>query len=151
MTTLIVWVYMCQFTELTPPPTPQKNKTTKNKTTKNNKLLLLFAYYFRAHKVIVIEAKFNIFSTSLKGNGKSACIYISVRKNYHTGTDSDSPYACTKYHPGLCFPLMHFVMSNDYARGQRRSWSDCADAQADLGLHCPNMPEKKFLHGAAHI
>ena len=27
---------------------------------------------------------------------------------------------------------------------QWRPWSDCADAQADLGLRCPYMPEERF-------
>ena len=26
-----------------------------------------------------------------------------------------------------------------------------ADAQADLGLHCPHMPEDTFSHGAANL
>ena len=30
---------------------------------------------------------------------------------------------------------------NDSGGGQRRPWSDCADAQADLGLCCQYMPE----------
>ena len=47
-------------------------------------------------------------------------------------------------------PLLsaHFVVSNDSGSRQRKSWSDCADAQADLGLRCPHMPEDAFLHGA---
>ena len=35
--------------------------------------------------------------------------------------------------------------------GQQRPWSDCADAQADLGLRCPHMPEYTFSHDEAHI
>ena len=31
-----------------------------------------------------------------------------------------------------------------HSSGQRRSWSNCADAQADLGLRCPHMPEEHF-------
>ena len=31
----------------------------------------------------------------------------------------------------------HFVVSNDSVCGQQRPWSDCADAQSDLGLSCP--------------
>ena len=29
--------------------------------------------------------------------------------------------------------------------------SDCADAQADLVLHCPHMAKCPFSHGAVHI
>ena len=60
-----------------------------------------------------------------------------------------SSCACAKYHPGLCYPFIHFVISKDSVNGQWRPWSDCADAQADLGLRCPHMPEYTFLHGAA--
>ena len=61
--------------------------------------------------------------------------------------------SCTraKYHPGLCSPFIHSVVSSNSVRGQRRPWSDCADAQADLGLHSPNMPRDTFSHGEAHM
>ena len=35
--------------------------------------------------------------------------------------------------------------------GQRRLWSDCADAQADLSLLCAHMSEGKFSHVIAHL
>ena len=50
-----------------------------------------------------------------------------------------SPCACAKYHPGLCSPFIHFVVSNESVSGQWWPWSDCADAQADLGLRFPDM------------
>ena len=50
-----------------------------------------------------------------------------------------------KVSSGICFPLKHPVVSNDsVSYGQRRPWSACADAQADLGLRCPHMPEDTF-------
>ena len=55
-----------------------------------------------------------------------------------------SSCACTKCHPGLCSPFMHSVASNETLSGQGRSWSDCADAQSDLGLRCPHMPKTRF-------
>ena len=55
-----------------------------------------------------------------------------------------SSCACAKHHPGLCCPFIHSVVSNNSVNGQRRPWSDCADAQADLGRHCPHMPESFF-------
>ena len=58
-----------------------------------------------------------------------------------------SPCACAKYHPGLCSPFIHSVVLNDSSSGQWRPWSDCADAQADLGLRCPHMPEDTFSQG----
>ena len=29
--------------------------------------------------------------------------------------------------------------------------SDCTDAQADVGIHCPHMPEDTFPHCEAHM
>ena len=46
-----------------------------------------------------------------------------------------------KTHPGIWSLFIHSIVSNDSVSGQRRPWSDCADAQADLGLRCPHMPE----------
>ena len=57
---------------------------------------------------------------------------------------------CTKYHPGFFSPIMYSVISNDSYRGQWRSWSDCADAQADLGLRCSHMPEDMFSLSAVN-
>ena len=48
-------------------------------------------------------------------------------------------------------PFIHSVVSNDSVSGQWRPWSDCADAQADLGLRCPHMPEDTFYHDAVHL
>ena len=62
-----------------------------------------------------------------------------------------SSFACAKYHPSLCSPFIHSVVSDDFVSGQWRPWSDCADAQADLGLRCPHMPDDTFLLGAANI
>ena len=62
-----------------------------------------------------------------------------------------SPCACENYHPGLCSPFIHSVVSNDSVSEECKSWSDWADAQADLGLRCSHMPEDMRLLGAAHI
>ena len=47
-------------------------------------------------------------------------------------------------HPGICSPLNYFIVADDSVCGQRRPWFDWADAQADLGLCCPHMPEDTF-------
>ena len=60
-----------------------------------------------------------------------------------------SSCACSEYHPGLFSPFIHSVVSNDFVSGQGRLRSDCADAQSDLGLRCPHMPDDTFSHGAA--
>ena len=54
--------------------------------------------------------------------------------------DSNSSYACAKSHPGICFPLIYSIMPNDSVSRQWRPWSNCVDAQADLGFHCQVMP-----------
>ena len=59
--------------------------------------------------------------------------------------------ACTKYHPFLCSPFLHSSVSNDSVCGQWRPWSDCGNAQADLGHHCPHIPEDIFSYGTARI
>ena len=66
-------------------------------------------------------------------------------------TDSDSSHACAKYLPGIYSLLIHSVVFSNFVSGQRKSWSDCAEAQADLGLCCPLMPEDMFSYGAAHV
>ena len=60
-----------------------------------------------------------------------------------------SSCACAKYHPGLHSLIIHSVVSSDSVSGLWRPWTDCANAQADLGLRCPHVPEDKFSHGAA--
>ena len=66
-------------------------------------------------------------------------------------TYSDSIHACAKSNLGICSQLIHSIVANNSASGQGRPWSDCADAQADLGLRCPHMLEDTFSLGAAHI
>ena len=61
-----------------------------------------------------------------------------------------SSCACAKYQPGLCSPFIHSIVSNVSVSGQWRHWSDCADAQADLGLRCPHMPNDTCKIGNIH-
>ena len=49
-----------------------------------------------------------------------------------------SSCACAEYLPGLCFLFIYSVVSNNSASGQWMPWSDCADAQADLGFRWPH-------------
>ena len=58
---------------------------------------------------------------------------------------------CAKYHPGLFSPFIHSVISHDSVSGQWRSWSACADAQADLGLRCRHMPIDTFSHHTVQL
>ena len=45
---------------------------------------------------------------------------------------------------GRCSPFIHSVLSNDSVCRQRRPWSACTDAHADLGLCCPHMSGDVF-------
>ena len=56
-----------------------------------------------------------------------------------------------KPHRGICFPLIHSIVSNESVSGQRWLWSDCAYAQADLGHRYPHLPEDTFSHEEAKI
>ena len=49
-----------------------------------------------------------------------------------------------KYNPGICSLFIYSVVSNDSVTGQRRPWSDCADAQSDLGLAVRIYPKTPF-------
>ena len=51
----------------------------------------------------------------------------------------------------LCNTSLCSAEPNDSISGQWLSWSDCVDAQADLGLRCPHMTEGTFSHGMAHV
>ena len=51
-------------------------------------------------------------------------------------------------HPlGLCSLVIHFVVSYDCLSRQWRSWSDCWDAQSDLGFTVHAWPKSTFLLG----
>ena len=60
-----------------------------------------------------------------------------------------SSYPCTKYQSGLCSLFIHSVASNDSLSGS--SCSDCVDAQANLGIRCPHMPEDTLSHNPANF
>ena len=62
--------------------------------------------------------------------------------------DSDHP-AQSIIH--TCAPLIPSIIFNDSVTGQWRSWSDCSDVQADLGLCCPHMPKDAFLHDMTNM
>ena len=72
---------------------------------------------------------------------------LSMRKT----ADSYLSHACAKPHPGICFQVIHSIVSNNSVSGQQRHRSDCAGALADLGLKCLHMPEYMFLHDTANF
>ena len=45
-----------------------------------------------------------------------------------------------KPHSGICSPVIHSTVSNDFVSGQQRPWLYCGYVLADLGLRCPHMP-----------
>ena len=62
-----------------------------------------------------------------------------------------SSFAYAKYHPCLCSPFIHLVVSNYSVSGQGRPGSECTVTQADLGHCCSHMREHLFLHVAVHV
>ena len=62
-----------------------------------------------------------------------------------------SSYPCAKSHPGIFYPLKHYIVANYSDCGQRMPWSDCAGAQSDLGLRSPHMPAGAFSHSEGRI
>ena len=53
-------------------------------------------------------------------------------------------------HPGIWSLFTQPIVSNDSVSRQQRPWSDCANAQSDQGLCCPQRP-KTFAHGGCHL
>ena len=44
--------------------------------------------------------------------------------------------------------ILFYIVSNDTVSRQWKPWLDCVNTQADLGLHCPQMPYEPFSWGA---
>ena len=97
---------------------------------------------------------FQIFSFRTSPISLTISLMLQVKRCLLTCakcTDSDSFRTFAKSGPSICSPLIQSIAPNDSLSGQRRPWSDCADAQSDLGLRCPRMLEDTFPYGAAHI
>ena len=82
---------------------------------------------------------------------KQAALKEKVPSSMRKMCGLTSSCACARSRTGICSPLMHSIESNDSVSGLRRPWSDCADAQSDLGFRCPHMPKDTFSHGATQI
>ena len=52
---------------------------------------------------------------------------------------------------GLSSATIHYAVSIGTVSGQWRPWSDCAEAQSDMGLRCPYVSEDTFSHGPAYL
>ena len=55
-----------------------------------------------------------------------------------------------KIFSGPLLPIATLYSIQQFCR-QYKTWSDCANAQGDLGLRCLHMPEDMFSHGAAYL
>ena len=125
--TFILSVYYCN-----------KQNTLKFQELINNEIAGILPYRTRCSSVIINISKYNLNHVKRKFPS-NMCRTRRLRLSC----------SCAKYHPGLCPPFIHCVISNDSVSGQWRPWSDCADAQSDLGLGCPYIPENTISHGAA--
>ena len=92
----------------------------------------------------------NLLNTNTRDDIRAAS-GEKVPSNMRKMRTSRSSYECAKYHPGISSPFLYFVVSNDSVSGQRRPWSYCADAQADLRPRCPHMPEGTLFSWRIHF
>ena len=102
-----------------------------------------------------VKPSFTIYKWGLSWSKLYRYVFVllglcQVKSFFEYVHSSDSSHACAKSHPGIRFPLMHSIMSND-------SFSDsqgpirlrgCAGC---LGLQCPHMLKDTFSNGAAHL
>ena len=73
-------------------------------------------------------------------------VQIHIILRLHKVIRADSHLnAFVRSQPGIRFPLTHSIVSNDTGSRQRRSWSNCARAQSDLGLRCPQMSRRHIF------
>ena len=101
---------------------------------------------FTCHIYLTFSDTFSLNTVLLGPRHSKRCLRTSAKCTY-----SNIPHACAKCHLGVISLLIHAIVYINSVSGRRRLWSDCADAQADLGLRCPHMPKDTFLHGAAHL
>ena len=97
---------------------------------------LYFAHIITG-RIIYVRAILSTLDWALQWNSPNKNAPSTMR----TMRKFKSSCASAKYHQALCSPFIHSVVSNNSVRGQGRPWSDCPDAQVDLGLRCPDMPE----------
>ena len=66
---------------------------------------------------------------------------------------SDFYRVCTKLYSGICSPLIHFVLSNDFVsnKGPDNKGPIRLDVKSDLRLRCPHMPQRHVLLRAVQI
>ena len=101
----------------------------------------------RSYQIVVLFVACIAGRRGIKWTASSENVPSSMRKMYGL----TSSCARARSHPGLCSSLIHSMVFIDSVSGRRRPRSDCANAQSDLGLRCPHMPEDTFSHGAAKI
>ena len=75
------------------------------------------------------------------GHSKQKCAFEHAQ-NAHIQIHPSN----AQFHPGNHLSLIHSIVINDSIRGQQRPRSDCADAQADLGLCCPQTFKAHLSH-----
>ena len=60
--------------------------------------------------------------------------------------------ACARFHAGLCFKSIYFIVYPMILAAESESPdTNCADAQADLGLFCQHVLRDTFSHGPVHV
>ena len=62
-------------------------------------------------------------------------------------TDSDSSHPCTKYHPDICYPLIHSIASYDSVSSHRRPWSNSQVVKLIWAFTVRICPKTRFRMG----
>ena len=115
-----------------------------------------FNLWFQTVTLIVVSDAILMPSSKwayyLRMTARGMCLSFSTgprqaKKCFRTCAKIQINLRMRKVSSGLYSPFIHSVVSNDSVSGKRMLWSDCADAQAGLGLRCPHMPEDTFSHG----
>ena len=75
----------------------------------------------------------------------------TYNKTCATSNDSGQPVYPPTMARVLVYPSSDSLAALERTCDQRRLWSDCADAQADLSLRCPHKSYRRFCRMLTHI
>ena len=78
-----------------------------------------------------------------------SCISHTMKKGTYASHanrgDSDQPAKSLNLIKAFAYTSIYSWVSTGSVSRHWRPWSDCADAQSDLGLRCPHMPQRHFF------
>ena len=77
--------------------------------------------------------------------------HVKRKSAFEHEQNADSDHPVHVQSSILWSPFIHFIISNNSVSREGSPWSDCTNAQADLGLWCPHTPEDMFSLGLVHL